>query len=203
MKNCPSCEREFKGIGDFPRIYVAGFRRLEFPSGLIYTDFGDNYKEKELPKEVLKLFKETEENIIAHEGFVWKREDSPWEDEKGKIEYSRYDDLTSKTREIYESPRLQEYLNRLEGFVGIEVPTREVAPSRVGLSIYELDQGEIDIEGLVVPNLSNIKSLRGLGFQIETTTYGLPHDAFHGIACLAKVGVLAYEGRINILQPTE
>lgn len=34
MKNCPACEREFKGIEDYPLIYVLAFQREEFPDEL-------------------------------------------------------------------------------------------------------------------------------------------------------------------------
>lgn len=101
--------------------------------------------------------------------------------------YSRYEDLTSRTRKIYESPELQRYLNHLEGLVGREVSPREVVPHNVGLRIIEPE--------------NNGKTVRLADFEI-TSTMGFPHP-MQVMRNFAIAGTLTYEGRVKSLQTIE
>ncbi len=81
MEKCPTCERKLVRLEDFPLVYVSGFERLEFPSGLEfpyqdYTIFVGPKVEagnEKPPQEVLNFFRDNREaHCFEHQGWNWE-----------------------------------------------------------------------------------------------------------------------------------
>jgi len=224
MDNCPACEREFKGIEDFPRIYVVNFQREEFPEAVgggmrtCYTEKGGDYdvsghdysriRTKKLPGEVLRLFRGTEKDLLVHDRILWEKENV-----EGLVDdvrtYFSSEDITSKVREVYESPALQTYLDSLEGFVGRELSSEDFLPT------WRRDEGypsvfwlpeRYAIEFIDKDRDDNVVGVCDVSL-LKTYPLWYGHNMMGGgrnpLVPLITLGTLTYEGRINTLQTTE
>ena len=208
---CPTCERTFEGISDYPLVYVAKFERLNIPSGVVLPDHspeiyvGPNSKcgNERPPQEVLDFFKghKRAENF-EHEGYTWHRQGN-WD--SGSYYRSR------KDANEFIVAQLAPYFDTLEGLVGKEVPRTEVLPKfgdvRYGhcripdtsydLNLQELDGGwgrqMLEQEKLQVPDLKTTQPTRKLAFVITQSDGG----SISVVHFLATVGGLAYEGRVR------
>jgi len=82
MERCPTCEREFKGIQDFPLVYVAKFERLEIPPDVKFPDVdsgcyvgpeSDATDNKRPPKQVVEFFENNgQAKECEYDGWVWR-----------------------------------------------------------------------------------------------------------------------------------
>ena len=125
MDKCPTCERNFKHINNYPLVYIKSFERLELPE-LIAGGIGEIYTEtktegsgnKPLPEEVLELFQQTGKDRVVHEGNVYT-----------KLGNKRYDceiDVTDMVKEIISREEVQTALSTLESLVGQELEPKQV-----------------------------------------------------------------------------
>lgn len=131
LDKCPTCERKFERLADYPIIYVTSFNRVEIPE-LIGSSFGALHPEtksklslnKPIPKAVRKLFQETGKSMISYDGVLYKRCDKPSSD--GLVWYESSRDITEIIRGAISNPKIQESLLALDGFVGQEVLTKKL-----------------------------------------------------------------------------
>lgn len=205
MDNCPTCEREFKSIEDFPIIYVANFKRTELPE-VIAPDFRTGYSIPEtrveglggelLPKEVLDLFKESEKNIVAYDGWAYIKSHRAF----GAQWYSKVRDKTAEAGKEIGEYSFQKYLLGLEELIGQEVGRDQILPPwkkkypRVFflpysrdffIRLYEFKETELK-------RTDNKYKVCRIDI-IENCT--LEH--IDDLLPLAIVGILEYEGRIK------
>ncbi|MBS3089332.1 hypothetical protein J4461_00440 [Candidatus Pacearchaeota archaeon] len=156
MHSCPSCNREFTGISDYPLVYISKIERLSLASEVQFiiddpTIFSGprTGARNQPPREVLEFFRENKEKReYEYKGWTWKlNTDSVW---GGPLILS----LKERTKEFFgvhipveqwelgNYKRFQKgsfsaetitkpvfsYLGHLETLIGKEVPTREVFP---------------------------------------------------------------------------
>lgn len=226
MENCPACEREFKGIEDYPLIYVVDFKREEFPEAISGSRKKLYYPGKnkrgvstvdEIPIEVLHLFEETEKDLIVYEGKVWEKTTA-----YGAVYQSSDEIASDKFREAYENPKLQDYLDSLEDFVGRESKTSNILPEwernkHFGVYLFRKKSGlEKEGDGLVFKE-RDVSGGHSVAFHEEgesgnyrSSNINLMGDGLNlgsaggpTLTTLMTLGTLTYEGRINTLQPTE
>lgn len=83
LEKCPSCERKFEAITDYPRVYVAKVERFELPSKATYLayDFaiysGHKYPKgnRMAPKHVLDFFRDNPEaHVFEDVKEVWRKD---------------------------------------------------------------------------------------------------------------------------------
>ena len=123
---CPTCERAFSSYNDYPILYIASFERIPVPE-LIGSNFGSIFSErksrrslnKPLPKEVRKIFEKSGKDKILYEGIIYSKISETFHD--GMTHYQSSKDVTVLVKDIISSPKIQETLSSLEGFVGKEV----------------------------------------------------------------------------------
>jgi len=77
---CPTCDREFSGISDYPAVYVAKFQRLDIPPGItfpsrdyeIYVGPKSKCGNPRPPGEVLNFFRDNKnEKEMIFNGATW------------------------------------------------------------------------------------------------------------------------------------
>jgi len=196
MDHCPACEREFKGITDFPLVYVASFTRSDLSKLSVYhitVFFGPNSKmcNERPPALVLDFFRDrTAAAEFFHEGWKWTLE-GEWD--RGLYRRENPDHKAMVVGKI--SP----YLDSLEKLVGKEAPIAQIMPP--------FPQGGYFKDAYFIPDSSNHlmfdekeKSPSGLRVsEIHLMGRGPNLGSAGGptIQSLAKLGVLEYEGRIH------
>ena len=152
---CPTCERDFKTIKDYPKVYVASVSTItaeEVPTAL--PSWRDEKLEEEVspgnhhpyvPYYVLKYFQEqSDQKELAHtDNYIYE---SPypkikeWEEQKitdperySNVHYSadwrRHFNWSSIVKSVLTtSTSLIDYLNKLKNLEGSEIPTNEIFP---------------------------------------------------------------------------
>jgi len=197
VDKCPSCEREFKYLEDYPLIYVASFERGSIPSDLEfsskdYTVFAGPISElcnDRPPAGVLKFFKD---NVQAKE---FKYNHWKWTLD-GEWDNGRYRREIPDQREIIVAG-LNPYLDSLDGLVGREVPTSELLPQfprepsfNHAFCIPDTTYLLLFHEGGRTPAGLRVAALQLIDSHLDGSV--LPE-----IHILAKVGHLEYEGRVR------
>ncbi|MFC1697725.1 hypothetical protein ACFL1H_05305 [Nanoarchaeota archaeon] len=122
---CPCCDKELKKLSDYPLVYIKDFKRIELPSDLvfpyhdheIYVEPGHPHCNKKVPIEVFDYFKKNNK-AESFEFEEWK-----WTKKQGDHYYRSQDDQ----RELIVN-NLKDYFDKLESYVGKEVPTKEFLP---------------------------------------------------------------------------
>jgi hypothetical protein len=194
---CPTCEREFQSLDDYPLIYVASFNRESIPADLkfpfydwtIFVGPNSELSNKRPPAEILEFFKNKRKaKKFEYNGWKWTLE--------GKWENGKYLRENPDQRETIVAG-LNPYLDSLDGLVGREVPKAELLPQfprdgyfrhafNIPDTAYQLmfhEQGKTPA-GLRIAELYLMDEGPNLG--------GGPT-----IHCLTKVGHLEYEGRVR------
>ena len=90
-ENCPTCEKELKGLFEYPIAQINEFRRLhllptanlDLKSDRIYVDPSIENSKGQVPQEVYDLFDKTHPGTrrVNHDGWTWTREarcDGDW-----------------------------------------------------------------------------------------------------------------------------
>jgi len=199
IDQCPTCERQFQELDDYPLIYVASFNRRGIPADLKFPfyDFtlfiGPNSEagSERPPAEVLGFFKQNKRNKhLEYNGWKWTLE--------GKWEDGHYHRENPDQREIIVAS-LNPYLDSLEGFVGKEVLRSELLPQfprdryfRYSFGIPNTAYQLMFSEKGKTPAGLRIAELHLMGKGPNLGSAGGPT-----IRSLAQVGKLGYEGRVR------
>jgi len=199
VDQCPTCEREFQRLDDYPLIYVASFDRMEIPADLkfpfynrvVFVGPNSEASNERPPEAVLDFFKGNKKaEEFEYEGWKWTK--------RGKWDTGSYNRQNLDQRKIIIAS-LNPYLDDLEGLVGKEVPRAELLPQfpRDGYFSYSFKipdtayQLMFDEQGKTPAGL-RITELRLMGEGPNFGSAGGPT-----IQSLAQVGKLGYEGRVR------
>lgn len=208
--NCPACAREFKGISDYPLVYIVKFERVKIPSGLVlpdnnhemYVDPGSPGCNKRPPEEVIDFFKSNSESSdFDFKDCIWRRKESL---------HTQYYAMQKKNVIDFIVKQLCPYFDTLDSLVGKEMPTAEVLPRlnivshghyRIPDTTYDLHLHELVGHGedmlrqdnVVVPNLETSHPARKLAFVIGHSDIG----STSGSSYVATLAGLAYCGRVR------
>ena len=196
---CPTCEREFQNLDDYPLIYVASFNRGSIPADLKFPFYdwtifvGPNSKNcnERPPSEILDFFKNNNgAKEFKYNGWKWTL--------KGEWEDGHYHRENPDQREII-VVRLNPYLDSLDGLVGREVPKAELLPQfqrdgrfRHAFNIPDTAYQFMFNEQGKTPTGLRVTELQLMGEGVNLGSAGGPT-----IQSLAKVGHLEYEGRVR------
>ena len=107
---CPCCNREFKGIFDYPRVLIISFEMLPIPEAL-------DYHSAEAAKKRSKI---TAEDISDPSRIVW-----------------RGINMTPEISRACEQADVKEYLEKLSGLTGNEISPKNLLPSFKSHSIFK------------------------------------------------------------------
>src|SRR3989338_1846757 len=133
MHACPSCEREFQNLTDFPLVYIvsASMIKEDGVPNKIKGDLSDPLLEKKtwghdwaiLPKEVLDYAKEhPTEDEFSFGSYIYDRPLSP-----NTIKtWSRYINYSSFVKDLLHDGSVKDYIIYLEGLVSKEVKKSEL-----------------------------------------------------------------------------
>ena len=129
MHACPSCERPFEGVRDFPVVLISTVKRIEVPDILMghpaSDTFYDNDKggRKQIPPEVKALFRRQVKKV-RHDGLVYiKNKELRWRDPQT---YSTYYDVTDAVHEAVQHPQVTSSLAALEARVNQDTDVRSL-----------------------------------------------------------------------------
>lgn len=149
MDYCPSCERDFDGFFDYPRVFVSKINR--FPIYKIVT--GKRIARHEIrktilgrekvipliPQEALELLRNAgESESVPYKGVVYKKINNGIINLR--MEFASYEDITESVKKAVESENVQMTLSRLESLVGVEIVTdkiREIVRSTGKINIRD------------------------------------------------------------------
>lgn len=206
MDRCPCCERELRSFRDFPRLYIEKFERRNIPSIIPSEEtvihnkvnrlFGKKI-EPEIPKEVLKILGETNNNEISYKGRVYKKCGA-----SSGTYYQSWIDATEAVKEALERKEIIDSLSAIENLVG-----KEIAPKDL-ISIGErskITTKKIEYFSLYFYDIRS--EISQLGFALSARYLKLPAELYDYdfidpyISC--ELGKLNYEGRINNPETTE
>jgi hypothetical protein len=158
MDSCPSCNRTFERVLDYPRIYIAKIERLPIPPEInflaedwvIFAGPKSKYFGRKPPKPVLEFFRDNPKaQEYEYEGWVWTFDTEFSESWRTRISLSekvkQFFGVPIKAPEAWEvghyrrsekcsfsTPTIMKhvspYLDHLETLVGKEVPSTEILP---------------------------------------------------------------------------
>ena len=221
MDRCPSCERPFEKMQDFPLIYMVKFQRLEIPDGLVFPNaddivfLGPEYKSKDRtpPTQVLNYFRDNPKGTkFEHEGWTWRKQpETKW----SNCYYSR-EEVNIKDKLL---SQLNPYLEKLEQRVSLEIKVIDVLPElrAVGITTdssgafiipetkYALkldeqaygkrqqDDKQAQQDGLLFPDLETERCSRKV--IISLLCGNKEKNGFN--KPMANIAGFAYEGRIH------
>lgn len=208
LESCPSCDRAFKSVEDYPKIYLASVVREEipeytrFPLGPYrFSIFVDPKEQPEMsnsavPAAVMELFAgkpRSEEDRVEYHGWQWIRnvmgfintETTPYTDHR-TYSYQLYNnDSIGLIRNVV-LYRLNRYLGRLEEQVGQEVPQGVLMPPNLlggYRAEFNFDLGEVD----------EATGLNSINLSVNYHAGG----TFYEIKPIVQVATIDYEGRLN------
>ncbi|MBS3086897.1 hypothetical protein J4422_04310 [Candidatus Pacearchaeota archaeon] len=196
---CPTCEREFQGLQDYPLIYVAKFERVEIPTDLvlpfydaaIFVGPNSDAVNKRPPQEVLEFFKKNErEKGYVHNGWKWSL--------KGKWDIGNYHREQPDQRPIVVA-KLNPYLETLDSLVGKEVEKSQLLPNfeREGYFRYAFNIPDTAYQLMFYEQEKTPVGLRIAELKLMGEGPNLGSAGGPTIQALAKIGHLEYEGRIR------
>jgi len=199
IDKCPTCEREFQSLDDYPLIYIASFNRGSIPVDLKFPFYdrtifvGPNSKvdNERPPVEVLDFFKHNREaKQFEYNDWKWTLE--------GKWENGRYNRENPDQREIIIA-RLNPYLEFLDSLVGREVPKEDLLPQfpRNDWFGYSFNIPDTTYQLMFDEQGKTPAGLRIAEFQLMGEGPNLGSAGGPTIQRLAKVGHLEYEGRLR------
>ncbi len=197
VDKCPTCERDFKGIEDYPLAYVAKFERIEIPADLVLPFYDgslfvgpdSDLRRERPPRKVLHFFKNnaTQKSYICNR---WK-----WS-LRGPWNTGHYQRVQQDQKPIVVA-KLDPYLETLESLVGEEVDKSQLLPNfkrdggfKYAFNIPNTAYKLMFDEQERTPAGSRIAELQLMGAGNMGSAFGPI------IRRLARVGRLEYEGRI-------
>ncbi len=208
VNQCPTCDRKFEGIRDFPLVYVMEVSIIkpdQIPKAIPHWYTEDLLEKKSrdwnreiVPAEVLTHFKThpDEDTLVHSDDFIYQR---PYEDTKEFREVSgdgRQKQLKDpkfwKRRQNYapaikkimeENQSVKQYFEGLEQVVGQEVPTSRLLPN------WE-QYGHLTL-GL------NESKQRTNEYRVSEINLFGDGPRGDGLRQILQVGQIKYEGRIH------
>lgn len=222
MDECPTCERKFEKIEDFPLIHINSISILEpekvpesIPSWYdedLLEKKTKGWKREIVPAKVLAYFKENsdKDELIHSDGFIYKR---PFEDTKEYKERQgneapkpippkfwkrsrNYSVIIKKI--ITENSRLTNYFKSLEQLVGKEVQRAQIFPK---FKKDEYFRYTFEIPGtdynLGFSENKASKGIRKAKLIIMSQGPNLGSGGGPTLSGLLTVGKIEYEGRIK------
>lgn len=209
IESCPSCDRPFQSIKDFPKVYLANVAReatpedtrfpLSFRSAGVFVDPEKKRQgmgNRSVPVAVMELFAghpETKRDVVDYHGWQWTRNfsgyidtrTSPFTDHRTYSYDLSNNDQTGLIKNIV-LLRLNKYLGRLEEQVGQEVPRDILTPPHL-LGGYRAEfnwgLGEVD----------EATGLNRVNLSVNYHTGGSIYTA----KPIVQVATIDYEGRLN------
>tara|TARA_Y100000310_G_C20421989_1_gene687112 strand:- start:113 stop:721 length:609 start_codon:yes stop_codon:yes gene_type:complete len=199
VDECPTCEREFQKLDDYPLIYVASFDRSDIPADLKFPFYdwtvfvGPNSEagNERPPEAVLDFFKGNKKaEEFEYQGWKWTKQ--------GKWDRGSYHRENLDQREIIVAS-LNPYLDNLEGLVGKEVPRAELLPQfpKDGYFSYSFGIPDTAYQLMFSEEGKNPAGLRIAELHIMGEGPNLGSAGGPTIQSLAQVGKLGYEGRVR------
>ena len=221
MDKCPTCERKFEKIEDFPLIHINSVSILEpekvpetIPSWYdedLLEKKTKGWKREIVPAEVLAYFKENpdKDELIHSDSFIYKR---PFEDTKEYKErdgnkvpqsnnpkfWKRSQNYSAIIKKLIEKSRLTNYFKSLEQLVGKEVQRAQIFPK------FEKDEYfrcTFEIPGtdynLGFSENKTRKGIRKAKLIIMGQGPNLGSAGGPTLSELLTVGKIEYEGRIK------
>ncbi len=199
MEHCPSCEREFRGIFDFPAVYLVKFAvnvdlkavsYRPFFEQTIFTDPSLLIGHKQAPQAVVELCK-TAEGRCAYDGWQWQRRQVPLQNGNSALIYERFKDVRVDLED-----KLKPYFSRLERAVGTEVQRSDLLPPFEGspASGFHIPATEYEFSFHADKNVTGVQRRATIDLFDTKPTGGLM--SVHRVVPLAY---LEYEGRLKRL----
>ena len=226
MDNCPTCERKFDKISDFPLVYIAGVSFLkpdEVPQGIpnwrteeLLEKKIEKWNRELVPSEVLSYFKDNPDSdeLIHTDGFIYNR---PYEDTKGFI-----DELRGHEQELPKSPinpkfwrksrndaqivkklleenkSVKHYFEALEQMVGRKIRPAEIMPTWNPNANWKIYPIP-NAEGILAFNDAKERTNKHRVTEIELLSKedtGL-HRFEQTFPKILSIGYIEYEGRVH------
>lgn len=211
MDTCPSCERKFEKITDFPTVFIKQFKMFDFSNGSIHGfpsvsyvnkklswSLRRGYRRGEIPRVLPQgLFEQLEDkprfDSVSHEGLFYIKV-GPMHDAPGINHYYAYPDMTDVAKKALASDTLKIELTKLEQLVGKTVRTSELTPFADGFGRYLLDEYTFSLVlGLRHQGRSDLEATSVFLETERKEDERLPYLS-------SPVGILYHEGRINLLK---
>ncbi|HLC78512.1 MAG TPA: hypothetical protein VJH92_05280 [Candidatus Nanoarchaeia archaeon] len=215
MDKCPSCERNFENLEDYPLVYISEFSRAKTPEYVIFpldikhfyhpkrefahlqddekrgvTTFGRNYIDSSIIKEMNRAKIDHGKNHVVIDGYVYRRT---------KVSNEGYDkapDLTPKVLIALE--KIDSYLSGLESSVGKEVSSLQILP-RFEKDDYFKESYKIpksDFYLLLHDKKAQKEDLGQTDFSLWLLGLNLGSAGGPALTKLCDIARLKYEGRI-------
>ena len=202
--SCPSCRRDFKSMYDFPMVRVEDVKRKEIPNDLVLQEEGRLYVDpkgtpgnEKISPDIAERFNDKsqvvkikngdfESEILIVDGYQWRKREYG-----NQALYSRAQVIIGGAELIV--PVIEPFVQRLESFVGRELPSHELTPPDIS---FELKPG-IPIH-LPKDPLKFAERVSQGQRQVDLGVYSHGGRAPGGILLnkLMDVASMKYEGRI-------
>lgn len=191
---CPTCEREFKELRDYPRVFIASVSVItpdevpaEIPNNLYREDLleapNERLKRNLVPSEVLAYFLDHPDQykLVHGDDYIYFRPVN-----LGR--HSRQFNYARMIKMMLTDEMWQKYLESLQQKVGQEVPTEEI------LDYIDIGRFRIGLaEGQVLPEC-RVAKIVIFEEKPGAARYGSP--LFRMIFPVG-IGTINYEGRLN------
>lgn len=211
MDNCPSCERQFEWMGDFPLVYVKEVSLVKpenVPSSVPSLRVSGYVREEGAPREVVDSFRaEPLREEVAHsDGFVYsiyKMLGAACELGPVGVTFAMHKNLAPHIRGVLEhNDGMRAYLHSLEDAVGREVSRAEVIPAWEQIpfirSYVFAIPDERDVQLAFAGGASEFAEGAGDRDKGLTTLYFSERSRGDpGPLTLIQIGNIAYEGRVR------
>lgn len=201
---CPTCERKFEKIGDYPRVFIASVSLItpdEVPAEVPHQYIEDlleapkkGWNRKLVPPDVLAYFRDhQDQNKLVHtDDFIYHRPFNQGKEFRAQRVgfladcYSRQFNYARMIKTMLTDEMWQKYLVSLQQKVGQEVPTEEMTnPFYIGRFRIGLIERPETSEYLV-SELGVWEEVQG-GARYTDPVYHM----------LLPIGTIHYEGRLN------
>jgi len=197
MEDCPSCQRKFKKVEEYPLLYLSEFNKLDITEK-IFDESGKFYslassRPKGFPKEVVRHFKHSDEEMYF-EGHTYRKNES------GDVITSSGLDITEKVIQASNTIESQNRLKELENLMGKVVSTSEflgrdnfaVIPYSFGKDV-NFEFGE-NIDVVIFPQTRDLMESKKIGVSLGIIGRRGEYDQYR--MYLAKLAEISYEGRV-------
>jgi len=146
---CPTCDREFEELKNFPLIYIDSFERIKLPEYIRSNSGVQFIPEKvskrnfifwkkqidnpSIPSEVLRAFREEGKDVVSYNGNIYEIS-SIFHLRPKMNHYEVSEDLIKVVKEAIQQKQVQEPLSFLETSIKQEIDTRtlvaKISPER-------------------------------------------------------------------------
>jgi hypothetical protein len=193
---CPTCDRAFQGLEDYPFIYLARFKRVEIPLDIslpfydrtVFVGPNSDVMNERPPREVSDFFREHNlEECFVYDGWKWSLR-GEWDIGKYRRELDQRSIIIS---------RLNPYFDTLDRFVGKNVETSRLFPpfERDDYSCELFNIPDTDYFLRFDEGRKTSSGLRVATLKLIGESSDMQSDLSMG--SLAEVGRLEYEGRLR------